>query len=169
MARYLTVRARAINALKAKLESIQEANGYNTTVSSVVITRVPSAQPEADRQMEVVVTDGTVEMTCNGRRYEHIPIEIWFWRQRIHDQDREYSLFLADIQKCLVCPFQDPTHPQPQMTGIWMEPGDNSPLYEVPGDETMFGIAKFEMEIFYSESDPRLWDDFYDALVPVEE
>ncbi len=167
--RYMSVRSRSLLALKAKLEQITQANGFNTDVQNVEITRIPSLEPLCDAQIEIVVTPGDTEMSCNGRRYHHIPLELWCWRRKIIDPDSEYSLFLCDVQRCLECPFQDPSHPHPEQTGIWCEPGEDKPLYDTPGDNTMFGLFEYTLEYFRSENDARLWDDTSDQLVPVVE
>lgn len=166
--RYLTVRQRCLRQLKKELEKINGGAGYNNRVQEVDITRRIEQATNFNCGIRINVLKGeSPDKMCAGREYEYIPIEIWFYKQRIQDVADEFEMFVHDIRKALNCPvFLDESHPQPQMTGIALDGGGATPLYDSP-DGTVQGYIEYVMEIFYSENDDRLWDDTYDNLVEV--
>lgn len=158
MPRYASVRDRCLVALRNKLLEITHENGYSTNIQNVILSRKIPDKPATTDTIQIIPLESQEELWCSGHTYENLNIELWFYRQRLQNQDQEFNIFLADIRKCLKLPFCDPTHPHPEATGIYMELTSTVPLYNTPADDVVVGILRYRMQFHYDFNDENRWD-----------
>jgi hypothetical protein len=151
--------------LRNKLLEINQENGYSTNIKNVILSRkIPDKPPSTDT-VQIIPLESTEDVWCSGHTYENLNIELWFYKQRLQNQDQEFNTFLADLRNCLKFPFCDPTHPNPAATGIYMEKISTVPLYNTPADDTVVGIIRYRMQFHYDFNNENRWDE---TDVPLE-
>lgn len=160
--RILTVRERVITTLQYRLRTITTANGYATDVKGVY--RKDGNHIAAQNPPEIYLYMGAVRPSqkagTEDRVYEELPVEIRFFAQAPRGLDREFNLFLGDIQRAVpsekIGVLLDPFYVHG--TIIFVPMGD-APYYSPAERGQLMGKVNYRMGYWRKLSDPRLWDD----------
>lgn len=169
--KYKPVRERAIEALVAHLEEIQEANGYNYSVRSVTRKRTLPTRSYDPPELYVFVT-GAEHYVQNTAQYkDKVNIEVWFILNNNSgdEEDTIYNMMVADIQRALTCySVIDTSHPDPKGRIVDVETTGDRPLYSNVDESQIIGKVEMYLEHTRMLEDPNLWD-LEDTAVPKEE
>lgn len=167
--RVVPVRDRVVTAIQRRLLTIQGPPTYQNALTAVYrrpgdvwrATNPPEAYLYFGRSRIVSRTGSNSETSgTQDRIYESLPVQVRAFSQAPEeDCDREGSILLADIQKCLCTVSETLTDPLYPNSAIHIFPQTSTVGYPPSGSGYVVVLYVATAVFYYRATDPNTWDE----------
>lgn len=168
----LPVRERVLRALERKLASISVDAGYGTTVRRV--RRVRTVVVKAADPPEIHIFCGLCETRPRGSEdvWSRMQTFLLFYTRDLGSPTTQYSLMLADIQRCLASGVVDdmavPLGGPSWEIDVRISHHSDQPLDYEEQEGDVVGLVELDVGFSWCVDDPRKWG-LADVLVEAQE